>query len=203
MITIKIGGSLLNNNKLIYLLELIVQSKKKCILIPGGGIFADAVRIEQKKLKFDNLVAHNLSILSMLKIGYILKSKIPQHCKIINNINEMFDQNKKNIGIWNPEKEISNEENQFTNWDTTSDTISLDISNRIGSQILIIFKSCEVPGDKKKITSFKLNTKKTEEFSKNNILDKRFPSVFLNAKFPVYVFSINQSVFLKELLLSF
>ena len=86
MITIKIGGSLLNNNKLIYLLELIVQSKKKCILIPGGGIFADAVRIEQKKLKFDNLVAHNLSILSMLKIGYILKSKIPQHCKIINKM---------------------------------------------------------------------------------------------------------------------
>ena len=76
MISIKIGGSLLDNKKLSYFLQLVVQQKKKCILIPGGGVFANTVRQQQQKLKFDDLTAHNLSVLSMLKVGHILKSKI-------------------------------------------------------------------------------------------------------------------------------
>ena len=79
MISIKIGGSLLGNKKLTHFLKLIVKQKKRCVLIPGGGIFADIVRQQQRKLKFDNLTAHNLSILSMLQVGYILQSKITNY----------------------------------------------------------------------------------------------------------------------------
>ena len=140
MISIKIGGSLLDNKKLTHSLKLIVKQKKRCVLIPGGGVFADTVRQQQRKLKFDNLTAHNLSILSMLQVGYILQSKITNCCEIISNVDQLSYSKNHNVYIWNPEQEICRKENVQTNWDMTSDTIALKVSKQINSNILIIVK---------------------------------------------------------------
>ena len=203
MISIKIGGSLLDNNKLSYFLKLVVQQKKKCVLIPGGGVFADTVRQQQQKLKFDDLTAHNLSVLSMLKVGHILKSKISKYCEIIKNTSQLSHSKKCNVFIWNPEQEIYNEKNIHTNWKMTSDTIALKVSKKINSNVLIIVKSCEIPSDKTNLHPFVLNKKKVRELSKIKILDKAFPSAYVECQFPVYVISINQSEFLKKILSNF
>ena len=203
MISIKIGGSLLGNKKLTHFLKLIVKQKKKCVLIPGGGIFADTVRQQQRKLKFNNLTAHNLSVLSMLQVGYILQSKITNYCEIISNVNQLSYSKNHNVYIWNPEQEITRKKNVQTNWDMTSDTIALKVSKQINSNVLIIVKSCEISGEKAKIEPYKLNVDTAIELSKINVLDKAFPTVFMECVFPVYVISIFQMEFFEKLLHDF
>ena len=202
MIVIKIGGSLLNSTKLKKFLKIIVEQQKKCIVIPGGGIFSDTVRKEQKKIKFDDLTAHNLGVLSMLKVGYILKNKIPTCCDIIKSVDEVSISDRK-IGIWNPENEITEKINQFTNWSSTSDTIALKVSKKIDAKILIVLKSCKLPFATSDIQSFQLNNKKVKKCSGLYILDEAFPSVFANITFPVYIFSIDHEKNFKELLNNF
>ena len=204
MLSIKIGGSLLGNRKLTNFLKIIVQEKRKCVLIPGGGVFADTVRQQQQQLKFDNLTAHNLSVLSMLKVGYILKDRITKnYCQIVKITNQLSYSEKCNIYIWNPEQEICSVKNIYTNWSTTSDTIALKVSRQINSEVLIIIKSCEIPSEQKNNQSLKLNERKAIELSKINILDKAFPHAFMECLFPVYVISINQLKLFKELLRNF
>ena len=203
MISIKIGGSLLGNKKLTHFLKLIVKQKKRCVLIPGGGIFADTVRQQQRKLKFDNLTAHNLSVLSMLQVGYILQSKITNYCEIISNVDQLSYSKNHNVYIWNPEQEICRKKNTHTNWDMTSDTIALKVSKQINSNILIIVKSCEISSEKAKIEFLKLNVDTAIKLSKINVLDKAFPTVFMECVFPVYVISIFQMEFFEKLLHDF
>ena len=46
---VKLGGSLLGAEELTHWLELLARySDGKIIIVPGGGIFADAVREAQK-----------------------------------------------------------------------------------------------------------------------------------------------------------
>lgn len=203
MIVIKIGGSLLNNEKLKECLTTIINQQNKSLIVPGGGVFANLVREEQKTINFDDLTAHNLSILSMMKVGYILHSMIPNNSRIIRSENELYLLEKNKIGIWCSDSQITNAKNEFTNWRITSDTIALNLSKRIGARMLIIIKSCDIINKKGPISSMKLTTKKTIEFSQKNILDRGFPKFFSLCSFPVFVISINQPEFLSDLLINF
>ena len=55
MWVIKLGGSLLSSESLKEWLSVIVKhGAGKLVIVPGGGIFADKVRDEQQKWKFDD-----------------------------------------------------------------------------------------------------------------------------------------------------
>ena len=49
-----------------YCLNIIEQNAKdKVVIVPGGGLFADQVRVTQKLWQFNDQVAHQMALLAM------------------------------------------------------------------------------------------------------------------------------------------
>ena len=72
---VKIGGSLLGSPELPRWLEVLVKfSKGHVIIVPGGGLFADAVREGQKLTNASDAVAHQLALLAMDQFALLLAS---------------------------------------------------------------------------------------------------------------------------------
>ena len=70
---VKVGGSLLGSPELERWLGLFAKfSDGNIILVPGGGVFADAVRDAQKVSKISEACAHRLAVLAMDQFGLIL-----------------------------------------------------------------------------------------------------------------------------------
>ena len=201
MIFIKIGGSTLRNINLEKCLNLIVNQKRKILIIPGGGSFANLVRKEQKSLGFDDLIAHNLSILSMIKVSYIFESYVKGKVNIVKNIDEFSLSDVHSVGIWNPEKEIKEFVDETTNWENTSDSLALKASQKFNVKSLIIIKSCALEYKYKKNKLYVLDREAVDFFSNNNILDKAFSMNSKNCKFPIYLISIDSFEELGKLIL--
>ena len=59
--------------------------KSTCIVVPGGGEFADQIRVSQKYFNFSDEIAHKMALLAMSQYGYFLTG-INKSIKIIKNI---------------------------------------------------------------------------------------------------------------------
>jgi len=68
-IVVKLGGSLFN--QVPDLVPVLLASKRPLYIVPGGGIFADAVR----KSRVDNDSAHWMAIASMDQYGWYIASQ--------------------------------------------------------------------------------------------------------------------------------
>ena len=79
MWVLKLGGSWLKNRKLNDLLQrLILYNDSDIILVVGGGIFADAVRLSQRFLKFDDKFANYLAIKATESYAESINSIFPE-----------------------------------------------------------------------------------------------------------------------------
>ena len=43
-LVVKLGGSLAESKRLASILKIVGASRQSCVIVPGGGAFADAVR---------------------------------------------------------------------------------------------------------------------------------------------------------------
>src|SRR5689334_10982474 len=73
MWVIKIGGSLLGSPELKSWLDMLAtQSDGKIVIVPGGGILADAVRESQLLSGISDAVAHRMAVMAMDQYGELL-----------------------------------------------------------------------------------------------------------------------------------
>jgi len=78
MWVVKLGGSLLGSPELPRWLDTLVQvSDGKVVIVPGGGIFADAVREAQKLAHVSDATAHHLALCAMDQFGLLLAGMNP------------------------------------------------------------------------------------------------------------------------------
>ena len=78
MWVVKLGGSLLGTPELKEWLALLAkQSDGRIVIVPGGGVFADAIRQNQKMGEYDDVAAHQMALLAMEQYGLVLKSVQP------------------------------------------------------------------------------------------------------------------------------
>ena len=77
---IKVGGSMaLHPEKLRALCKKLSESSKKhrLIVVPGGGEFADVVRILDKRFSLSCSASHKMAVLGMDQYGLMLSDLIP------------------------------------------------------------------------------------------------------------------------------
>ena len=74
MIVLKLGGSLLSSPALMQCLQLASQKGQgQLVIVPGGGVFADQVRLTQKKWQYDDKAAHYMAILAMQQMALLFQ----------------------------------------------------------------------------------------------------------------------------------
>ncbi len=145
---VKIGGSLLGSPELERWLDVAAKyGDGKVIIVPGGGIFADAVREAQKLFKVSDTCAHRLAVLAMDQFGLLLANMNPALATARTEC-EIDERTWQHRGIvWLPSHMVLADDSIPQSWDVTSDSLAAWLADKLGAQHLVLVKS-DKPNEK-------------------------------------------------------
>jgi aspartokinase-like uncharacterized kinase len=174
MWVVKIGGSLLGSSELERWLKIFVKfSDGNIIIVPGGGVFANAVRESQKLSKISDACAHRLAVLAMDQFGLLLANMNPLLATAASEL-EIAERTWQHRAIvWLPSKMVLADESIPQSWDVTSDSLAAWLAQKLDAQHLILLKSEKPDGTK-------LNLK---VMTKDGLVDEAFSDFVLNKAF--------------------
>jgi len=178
MWVVKVGGSLLGSPELERWLELFTNfSDGNIILVPGGGVFADAVRYAQKVSKISEACAHKLALLAMDQFGLLLANMSPDLAvvKTEMEIDERTWQHR--CTVWLPSQMVLADDSIDKCWDVTSDSIAAWLARKVDAQQLVFVKSDKPDGPE---LSLKM-------LQKNGIVDGALGDFVLNKTFGTWM----------------
>ena len=142
MWVIKLGGSLLGSPELKHWLEILVKfSDGKIIIVPGGGIFADAVREAQQLSNVSDAVAHQLALKAMDQFGLLLAGMNPNLVTASSELEIAERGWQHRCIVWLPSKMLLADDNIPQNWQVTSDSLSAWLAAKVGATQLVLIKS--------------------------------------------------------------
>jgi 5-(aminomethyl)-3-furanmethanol phosphate kinase len=139
---IKLGGSLLQTDDLPACLDQIAASNQTATLIvTGGGVFADQVRLTQQRWQFNDAAAHQMAILAMQQMAVLINALQPTWPLLasLSALQQWPAQTK--IGIWLPELALLNQHAIPANWQVTSDSLAAWLAGMLPVTDLIIVKA--------------------------------------------------------------
>ena len=144
---VKLGGSLIGHSGLDAVLDAVAAARGRAVLVPGGGLFADAVREAQRRLGFTDVLAHRLAIRGMGAFAAILAERDP---RLVVTPTRSRIEAARQAGltpIWDASELMAGHPGIPETWDVTSDSLAAWLSVRIGATALILLKSAPLgPG---------------------------------------------------------
>ncbi|WKJ89060.1 uridylate kinase [Methylomonas montana] len=142
---IKLGGSLLETAALPACLAAVDHYTGPVVIVPGGGPFAEQVRIAQSQWHFDDVAAHRMAILAMQQMALLMHSLRPEYA-LISDVGRLSSAGQmQSVLIWSPQIEQLDEAGIAASWDVTSDSLAAWLAGRIDAEELIIVKSAQIP----------------------------------------------------------
>jgi len=141
-VVVKVGGSLaLYPEKLRDLCTKLteISQKHKLIIVPGGGEFADVVRILDTRFSLSCGASHKMAILGMDQYGFLL-SDLMHDSVAVNTLEEIdFSLEHGKLPIFLPSNLLLKEDQLENSWNVTSDAIALYIAKKLGTpKVLLI-----------------------------------------------------------------
>ena len=178
MWVVKIGGSLLGSSELERWLQIFAQySDGNVIIVPGGGVFADAVRESQRLSNIGDACAHRLAVLAMDQYGLLLANLNPLLATASSEL-EIAERTWQHRAIvWLPSKMIFSDDTISQSWDVTSDSIAAWLADKLGATHLLLIKS-ERPED----TELSLQV-----VTDNGLVDEAFRQFVQNKTFDSWI----------------
>ncbi|HKQ25512.1 MAG TPA: aspartate kinase [Burkholderiales bacterium] len=142
MWVVKLGGSLAHSEDLPRWLEVIATAGAgKAVLVPGGGPWADEVRVAQKCENFDDRVAHRKALRAMEQYGRLLAAMHPGlvAADSIEGIRKVL--RKTQVPVWMPYKMVVADPLIPENWNVTSDSLAAWLADKLNVTALLLVKS--------------------------------------------------------------
>lgn len=154
---VKIGGSLLGTPELQHWLQIIATfGDGKVVIVPGGSVFADAVRSAQQLSGINDAKAHQLALLAMDQFGLLIAAMQP-NLAIASSELELAERSWQHRGIvWLPSKMVLADDTIAKSWQVTSDSLSAWLANKLGAEQLLLIKSAMLLNHKPPFTFAKL-----------------------------------------------
>lgn len=138
---VKLGGSLLAEPELARWLETLTRhGDGKVVIVPGGGVFADAVRESQKRSGCDDATAHRMAVMAMDQYGVMMAGLNPVLVTAESEL-EIAERGWQHRGIvWLPSKMVCADEAIPNNWQVTSDSLAAWLATKLNAENLILVK---------------------------------------------------------------
>jgi 5-(aminomethyl)-3-furanmethanol phosphate kinase len=148
MWVIKLGGSLLDTPELSQWLDVIARhGDGKVVIVPGGGIFADAVREAQILTDINDKTAHQMAVMAMDQYGTLMTGLNSQLVTASSEL-EIAERGWQHRGIvWIPSKMVCADDSIPTNWQVTSDSLAAWLARKLNAQHLILVKNERPEGE--------------------------------------------------------
>jgi aspartokinase-like uncharacterized kinase len=140
---VKFGGSLLGSPALPALLA--VAARHAAAIVPGGGPFADSVRLAQAAHGFSDRAAHQMAILAMEQSAHLLAELRPDLLPCRSPADFAAARAANRPALWMPAATASAADLPAT-WDVTSDSLALWLAIALGAERLVLLKSAAVEG---------------------------------------------------------
>jgi len=180
MQVIKLGGSLSHSAALAHCLTAIsLNQQEKTVIVPGGGDFANQVRLAQHRWQFNDRIAHDMAILAMQQMALLFKGLHPEFA-LISSITEIKKAASQPI-IWSPSIKQLNQAQIQPSWAITSDSLAAWLAKELAADSLIVVKAAAV------------HTTNLAELTEQGILDKAFIGFVAHAPFSLHI--VNQEHF--------
>lgn len=142
MRVVKLGGSLAYSETLPHWLRILSNDISRCnLIVPGGGPFADQVRLTQAHWGFDDRAAHTMALLAMCQFGLMLKGIYPEIELAVSKHQLNSAIRRKATAIWLPDTDWLNDEGIAASWSITSDSLSAWLAQTFTAEQLLLVKS--------------------------------------------------------------
>lgn len=143
---VKLGGSLIASPDVLRRwLRVAATGGGRLVVVPGGGPFADAVRMAQQKTGIDDRTAHRMALLAMEQCGLLFAaletSLVP--AASIGAIREALQGGR--VPVWMPFRAAADAEDIAESWSVTSDSLAAWLAQELGAATLWLVKSCPIP----------------------------------------------------------
>jgi len=170
MIVLKLGGSLLSSGGLATCLAALAAIGGNVVVVPGGGVFADAVRAAQPRFGFSDRAAHHMAILAMEQYALLLVDRLPRlaPCATIAEMRRAAATDRP--AIWLPATLALAEPSIPQSWDVTADSLAAWLARRLGAARLVLVKSVAAPRPLDIVA-----------LAARGMVDKAFPAFFAGA----------------------
>jgi 5-(aminomethyl)-3-furanmethanol phosphate kinase len=167
MIVLKLGGSLANSSGLAACLGALAALPGEIVVVPGGGVFADAVRVAQPRFGFSDRAAHHMAILAMEQYALMLVDRLPRLRPCV-SIGEMRHAAADGApAIWLPATLALADPTIPQSWDVTADSLAAWLARRLGAERLVLVKSVAAP-----------RPLDIAALAADGLVDKMFPAFF-------------------------
>jgi len=142
MWVVKLGGSLLGTPELKEWLDVFSKhADGKVVIVPGGGIFADAVREAQTRSKVSDRVAHQMAVMAMEQYGVLMTGLNPELVTATSEL-EIAERGWQHRAIvWLPAQMVCADETIPANWDVTSDSLAAWLATKLNADHLLLVKT--------------------------------------------------------------
>jgi 5-(aminomethyl)-3-furanmethanol phosphate kinase len=175
-VIVKLGGSLAAAGTLrIWLDTVVAQGSGRCVIVPGGGDFAEGVRAAQQRLGFSDRTAHRMALLAMQQYALLLVELAPalRPCEDATQIKRALAAG--GIALWLPSRMVEADPAIAESWTVTSDSLAAWLAHAIGAARLVLVKSAPAPGP----------PLSPERLAALGLVDRAFPAYAARAGIPV------------------
>lgn len=143
---IKLGGSLTHNTLLTDCLDQLDKHYQDTdvVVVPGGGAFADQVRLAQQHWRFDDRSAHCMALLAMQQMALLITGLKPAWhlAGSVVAIKAALGQGKP--VVWSPDVLELDRAGIAATWDITSDSLAAWLAGKLTAQELLLIKAAKV-----------------------------------------------------------
>ena len=136
---VKLGGSHAAAPHLKAWLTAIAAEAGSIAIVPGGGPFADAVRLAQASIGYDDRAAHAMALMAMAQFGSALQSLNPALTLAASRSAILRALKERKVPVWSPEQ-MARAAALPETWDLTSDSLAAWLAGALGASCLVLIK---------------------------------------------------------------
>lgn len=144
-VVIKVGGNLGREPGLAQRLEPLTKMRRKhaVLVVPGGGAFADFVRVESTRHELPESVGHWMGVLAMEQYSHLLAAILPASALVRSPAEIAAALDEEKLPVLAPYRWLREEDPLPHSWAITSDSIAAWVAGRVGASRLILLKRSE------------------------------------------------------------
>jgi 5-(aminomethyl)-3-furanmethanol phosphate kinase len=145
-VVVKLGGSLAEAGSLRSWLALLMErGGSSCVIVPGGGDFAEAVRAAQARYGFSDRAAHRMALLAMQQYGLLLMDLAPSLTPCASEVHIRAVLAAGGLALWWPCAMVDAEPGIAASWAVSSDSLAAWLAHKIDAARLVLVKSAPAP----------------------------------------------------------
>ena len=162
---IKLGGSGAFSLDLRRWTAAVAACGGPAVVVPGGGPFAETVRVAQPRMGFDDAAAHHMAMLGMEQFGRALAS-LHKRLIVADSIAGLRGALRDGkVPVWVPVAMGMKAADIPASWQVTSDSLAAWLAGKLRAPRLVLLKQVELPREPVAV----------DDLVANGLVDPMFP----------------------------